>query len=83
MRADGQSGRDQMRNRDSDDTPPLGEEARAQRRATSMPWVWMMVGLVVVIAFVAALAAGGGHFLGVAGPAAQQTMGGMPAPTKR
>ena len=31
--------------------PPSGEEARAQRRATSMPVVWLILGLVVVLVF--------------------------------
>jgi hypothetical protein len=39
--------------------PPTGEEARAQRRATSMPIVWLGFGLMVVAAFTAVL---GMHF---------------------
>ena len=35
--------------------PPHGDEARAQRQQTVMPWVWMLVGLLVVLGFVAAL----------------------------
>lgn len=32
-----------------------GEEAAAQRWQTRMPWVWLIVGLVVVAGFIAAL----------------------------
>jgi len=39
--------------------PPRGEEAEAQRLETLMPWVWLVLGLLVVIAFVAVLFAGG------------------------
>jgi hypothetical protein len=28
-----------------DDMPPSGEEARAQRKATSMPWVWLILAI--------------------------------------
>jgi hypothetical protein len=31
--------------------PPSGEEARAQRKATSMPLVWLAVGIVVILVF--------------------------------
>jgi hypothetical protein len=34
-----------------DDMPPSGEEARAQRLATSMPLVWLALGLIVVLLF--------------------------------
>ena len=34
---------------------PTGEEARAQRRATSMPIVWLGLGLAIAVVFTAAL----------------------------
>jgi uncharacterized RDD family membrane protein YckC len=40
------------------DLPPSGEEARAQRRATSLPLVWLILGLVVAGLFTAWIAAG-------------------------
>ena len=43
-------------NANGDDLPPRGEEARAQRRETVMPLVWLGLGLLVVIVFVAVLA---------------------------
>ena len=33
------------------DMPPSGEEARAQKTATSMPLIWLLLGLVVVLGF--------------------------------
>jgi hypothetical protein len=35
--------------------PPRGGEARAEREQTVMPWVRMLIGLLVVMGFVAAL----------------------------
>ena len=35
--------------------PPSGEEARAQRKATIKPFVWLVLGLAVAAAFVALL----------------------------
>jgi hypothetical protein len=35
----------------SEDVPPTGEEARAQRRATSMPIVWLGLGLALMASF--------------------------------
>ncbi len=56
MRRNGaQTWRDRSRHSDGDDMAPDGEEARAQRRATSMPIVWLGVGLLVVLAFIVAL----------------------------
>ncbi len=61
---------DKRRSADPDDLPPGGGEARAQRKATSMPLVWLVVGGVLVAAFTAVIAHGGGLFhLPVAGPA--------------
>jgi hypothetical protein len=37
-----------------EDMPPTGEDAREQRRATSMPIVWLGLCLVVAAAFTAA-----------------------------
>jgi hypothetical protein len=31
--------------------PPSGEEARAQRKAISMPLVWLVLGLFVILLF--------------------------------
>jgi hypothetical protein len=31
--------------------PPSGEEARAQRKATSMPLVWLLLGFLVILLF--------------------------------
>lgn len=39
-----------------DDEPPEGGEARAQRLQTIMPWIWGVVGVFVVAAFVALMA---------------------------
>jgi hypothetical protein len=50
-----QTRRDRSRHSGGDDMAPDGEEARAQRRATSMPIVWLGLGLLVVLAFTAAL----------------------------
>jgi len=46
--------------------PPVGAEAKAQRRQTRLPWVWLIVGLIVVAAFIAALV--------VMGPTARLSM---------
>jgi hypothetical protein len=36
--------------------PPSGEEARAQRKATSMPIVWLLLGLVAILVFTVMMA---------------------------
>ncbi len=41
-----------------DDLPPSGAEARAQRRATRLPLVWLTLGLVAAGLFWAWMAAG-------------------------
>ena len=46
---------DPRRGADRDDLPPSGHEARARGRATTMPLVWAVLGLLVVVAFVALL----------------------------
>ncbi len=38
---------------DSNDTPPTGEEAKAQSRQTTMPLIWMGLGALVILLFVA------------------------------
>ncbi len=38
------------------DMPPSGEEARAQRKATGRPLLWLVLGLVLVALFVLFLA---------------------------
>jgi uncharacterized RDD family membrane protein YckC len=43
-----------------DDVPPSGEEARAQRRATSLPAVWLVLGLLLAAAFAGLLTATSG-----------------------
>ncbi len=53
---------DKRRAGDLDDLPPTGEEARAQGRMTSMPLLWLLAGLLLVVIFVAAIASGGGLF---------------------
>ena len=53
---------DKRRAADPDDLPPTGAEARAQRKATSMPLVWLVVGLAVVAVFVAVIGRGAGVF---------------------
>jgi hypothetical protein len=53
---------DKRRGGDPDDLPPTGGEARAQRKATSMPLVWLVVGVVLVAGFVAVIARSGGGF---------------------
>ena len=35
--------------------PPSDAEARAQRRQTRMPWVWFMIGLLLVAGFAGVL----------------------------
>ena len=40
---------------DGDDLPPSGEEAQAQRKATVKPLIWLLLGVVLVAAFVAVL----------------------------
>jgi uncharacterized RDD family membrane protein YckC len=37
--------------------PPSGEEARAQRKETAMPLLWLVLGLIVVIVFILLLTA--------------------------
>ncbi len=39
-----------------DDLPPRGEEARAQRKATRLPWIWLLGGILLVAIFCALLA---------------------------
>jgi hypothetical protein len=46
---------DTQRVGDGDDMPPTGDEAHEQRKATSMPIVWLGFGLLLVAAFVAVL----------------------------
>ena len=53
---------DKFRLNDGDDLPPLGAEARSQRKATSMPLIWLVAGLVVIAAFVFMISQGGGLF---------------------
>ena len=48
------------------DDLPHGEEAAAQRRQTRLPWVWMLVGLLVVAGFIGVLI--------VMGPSARLSM---------
>ena len=61
---------DKRRSADPDDLPPVGAEAQAQRKATSMPLVWLVVGTALVTGFVAVLTHGGAGFhLPSAGPA--------------
>lgn len=43
------------------DLPPSGEEARAQRKETTMPLVWLTLALVVVAVFVILLATRSPH----------------------
>jgi hypothetical protein len=40
---------------DGDDLPPSGEEAQAQRKASVKPLIWLLLGVVLVAAFVALL----------------------------
>ncbi len=58
------------------DMPPSGEEARAQRKATSMPLVWLLLGLVVALGFT--LMATTLHRTGVS-PAAPPAAAGAPS----
>jgi hypothetical protein len=51
------SGHDRRPPRDLEDLPPTGEEARAQRRETLMPLVWIAIGLVAIITFIAIMQA--------------------------
>jgi hypothetical protein len=44
-----------LRASDGDDIPPTGDEAHEQRKATSMPIVWLGLGLAVMAAFVGIL----------------------------
>ena len=41
--------------------PPTGEEARAQRRETAMPLFWGIIGVLIVIVFVAFLTMRSGY----------------------
>jgi hypothetical protein len=36
---------------DPDDTPPTGDEAKAQSRQTIMPLIWMALGALVILLF--------------------------------
>lgn len=42
-----------------DDAPALGEEAAAQHLQTRVPWVWMVVGLLLVVGFIGTLMVAG------------------------
>jgi hypothetical protein len=53
---------DKRRAADGDDLPPSGAEARAQRRSTSTPLIWLVVGLVLIVGFVLAITQGGSLF---------------------
>ena len=53
---------DKRRAADGDDLPPSGAEARSQRKATSMPLIWLLVGMIVMSIFVFMIAQGGGLF---------------------
>jgi len=44
--------------RRSMDDLPHSAEARAQRRQTRMPWIWMVVGLAIATVFAGALLTG-------------------------
>ncbi len=80
-RGGGNSWRGRMQGRGGDDTPPRGEEARSQRRATSMPWVWLAAGLLVVAVFVAFLMLRFGHQPpGATSLSAPQASGAAPRP---
>ncbi len=37
---------------DLNDTPPTGEEARAQSRETTMPLIWMGLGALAILLFI-------------------------------
>jgi hypothetical protein len=50
-----QSRRETSQSADRDDMPPTGDEAHEQRKATSMPVVWLGLGLGVMAAFVVIL----------------------------
>jgi heme/copper-type cytochrome/quinol oxidase subunit 2 len=43
------------------DLPPAGGEAERQRAQTTMPIVWIAMGIVVVVLFVIAVMVFGGH----------------------
>jgi hypothetical protein len=58
---------DKRRAADGDDLPPSGAEARSQREATSMPLIWLAVGLALIVAFIVVIAQGGGLFHAQAG----------------
>ncbi len=58
---------DKRRAADADDLPPSGAEARSQRKATSMPLIWLLVGLALIVAFVVAIGQDGGLFHAKAG----------------
>ena len=53
---------DKRRAADGDDLPPSGREARAQRKATSMPLIWFIVGLALIGLFVVVISRSGGLF---------------------
>jgi len=54
-RTDARAWRNRPQHSGGEDVPPDGEEAREQRRATSMPVVWLGLGLAVIVAFTAIL----------------------------
>jgi hypothetical protein len=45
------SWREKPRHGDGDDLPPTGDEAREQRKETSMPIVWLGLGLAIMVVF--------------------------------
>ncbi len=51
-------GDDRRRPGDPDDLPPIGAEARAQRRATSAPLLWFLLGLILIVTFVVMIGRG-------------------------
>ncbi len=56
------SNEDKRRAADGEDLPPTGAEARAQRRATSAPALWLVLGLILIAVFVMVIARGNGLF---------------------
>ena len=48
--------RHRLKHDGGEDMPPTGEEARSQRRSTSMPIVWLGLALALMAAFAAVLA---------------------------
>ena len=60
---------DKRRAGDADDLPPSGDESRAQGKATSMPVIWLALGLALVVLFVVAVSGRGLFHTGPAQPA--------------